>query len=293
MTMTQPDTSPLFDTLARLAALDADLVGAAPGELGAGWFRADALLREEAPELGEGLARQAARYPGMERRTAGSFFVNAYAWYVFAGAVGAYLAERRVPELAPANLALRFHSHPWEEDGETGVSEQITVRFLSGRCAVLPDDPMAGLPEVTVLPDAPALREWLRAGLEAHTAPLIDRVHATTRFGRRPQWTLVADAVAGVFLNTGKLLGDPARAQAEGLALVRAPGSPLCNPLTGYFTLECVGHADTFRARGGCCRYYTVDDGEKCTLCVLRPAEERDQLLRDYMARKHAAGAKA
>lgn len=293
MTITWPDTAPLFDTLARLHALDADLLGAAPGPLEAGWFRADALLGAGAPELREGLARQAARYPGMERRTAGSFFVNAYAWYVFAGAVGAFLAEQRVPDLDPANLALRFRSYTWEADGEMGVAERIDARFLSGRCAVLPDDSMAGLPEVTVLPDSPALREWLRAGLEAHMAPLIDRVHAATRFGRRAQWSLVADAVAGVTLNTGKLLGDPARAQAEGLALVRAPGSPLCSPLTGYVTLECAEHSDTFRTRGGCCRYYTVDDGEKCTLCVLRPPEERDQRLRDYMARRHAVGAQA
>jgi hypothetical protein len=287
--MTLPDTAPLFATLARLNALDAEMVGATPGELGAGWFRADTLLREGSPELRDGLARQAARYPGMERRTAGAFFVNRYAWDVFAGAAGAYLAERRVPDLAPENLALRFQSSSWEEDGETGVSERIDVCFMSGRCAVLPDDPAAGLPEVTVLPDAPALREWLRAGLEAHTALLVECVQAATRFGRRAQWSLVADAVAGVFLNTGKLLGDPAHAQAEGLALVRAPSSPLYNPLTGYFTLECAGHADTFRARGGCCRYYTVDDGEKCTLCVLRPAEERDRILRDYMARTSAA----
>jgi hypothetical protein len=289
MMVTPSETWPLFDTLARLNALDAHILGAAPGPLEAGWFRADALLREGAPELHEGLARQAARYAGMERRTAGSFFVNEYAWYVFAGAIGAFLAAQRVPDLDPANLALRFRSYSWEKGGETGAAERIDVRFLSGRCAVLPDDPAAGLPEVTVLPDAPALREWLRAGLEAHAAPLVERLHAATRLGRRAQWNLVADACAGQFLNAGKLLGEPARAQIEGLAFVRSPGSPLRNPGTGYVTLECAGHADTFRARGGCCRYHTVGDGDTCTMCVLRPAAERDQRLRDYMARTYAA----
>ncbi|HMQ30604.1 MAG TPA: IucA/IucC family C-terminal-domain containing protein [Chloroflexaceae bacterium] len=293
MMVTQPATAPLFDTMARLNALDADLLGAAPGPLEAGWFRADALLREGAPELREGLARQAARYAGMDRRTAGSFFVNEYAWYVFAGPIGALLAERRAPELDPANLALRFRGYTWEEDGETGEAERIDARFLSGRCAVLPDDPAAGLPGVTVLSDEGALREWLRAGLEAHVTPLIERVHAATRLGRRAQWNLVADACAGQFLNAGKLLGDPARAQAEGLAFVRAAGSPMCNPGTGYITLECAGHTGTFRARGGCCRYYTVGDGDKCTTCVLRPAEERDQRLREYLARQYAVAAPA
>lgn len=41
-------------------------------------------------------------------------------------------------------------------------------------------------------------------------------------------------------------------------------------------------------ARGGCCLYYRLDPGENCSTWVLRPAAERDQRLRDYLARKHS-----
>ena len=123
--------------------------------------------------------------------------------------------------------------------------------------------------------------------LEAHLGPLFDAVAAQTSLGRRAQWSLAADALALRFLDAGRQLGDAARGQAEGLALVKAAGSPLRNPKTGYVTVAAGDHWETFRARGGCCLYYRLDPGENCTTCVLRPAAEREQRLRDYLARKH------
>lgn len=285
---TMRDTAPLASTLAQVSALDGQYMSAETGMLEAGWFRADELVGAGASVLEEGLARQTAHYPGAERRTCGSFFIGEYAWYVFAAAIAAYLAERRVPDPAPANMALRYRTYTWEEGGETGESERIDVRFLSGRFVALPDDPAADHPDALVLPNLAALREWLRVELEAHLSPLIDRIYAATRLGKHAQWNLVADACAALFLHAGQVLGDPVRAQSEGLAFVKVAGSPLHNPDTGYITLEWAEHCETFRTRGGCCRYYTLPDSDKCTTCVLRPAEERDQRLRDYLAQKYA-----
>lgn len=284
MTISSPP-APLAATLERIRPLDEHYLTAEVGALEPGWFRAADLAVPDSPLLAEGLARQTALHPGMPPRTAGAFFIGEYAWYVFAAAVGAYLAERRVPDLAPERVALRFQRYIWVEEGESGPAERIDVRFLSTRCAVLPADPAAGQLDVTVVPDRDALRTQFRAALEAHLTPLIAQIHARTGFGPQAQWRLVSDACAALFLNLGKALGDAERAQAEGLAFVKAPGSPLHNPQTGYFTVDHNGQCTTFRARGGCCRYYTVPPGEKCTLCVLRPPEERAARLRTYLER--------
>jgi hypothetical protein len=276
----------LAATLRRVTALD-DFLAADVGPLEAGWFTATALPTPDSAELSEGIARVVAHYPGADRRVAGAFITGEYAWYFAAAAVAAYLAEGRVPDLSHQNVALRYRTFTWHDHGESGESERFDVRFLSGRFAALPGDPDAGRPEVQIMPDADALRTWLRTSLEAHLAPLIEAVAAQTRLGRRAQWNLAADAIAALFLHAGQLLGDEARGQAEGLAVVKAAGSPLRNPDTGYITVEVGGHCETFRARGGCCLFYRVPPGERCTSCVLRPPDERAQLLRDHVARKH------
>jgi hypothetical protein len=279
-------SSPLSDTLARVGALDSHLA-AELGPLNEGWFPATTLLTPGSAILAEGLARSIARCPGAERRVAGSFFAGEYAWSVPAAAVAAFLAEGRVPDLALENIALRYCTYTWVEDGESGEGERIDVRFLSGRFAALPDDPAADHADARILPDIHALRTWLREGLESHLAPIIKAVEDQTRLGRRAQWNLAADSLAALFLHAGRHLGDEARGQAEGLACVKAPGSPLLNRDTGYLTVEVRGHCETFRAHGGCCLYYRVQPGENCSTCVLRPPAERVQKLRDYVARKH------
>lgn len=282
------NTHPLAQTLSRMIAINeyfyADL-----GSIESGWFLGTALLDEKAPALEEALARQAVQHPNMEARTRGSYLIGEYSWYVPAVAVTAYLAERRVPDLSLDNLALRFGKYTWHEGGESGEAERIEVRFLGGRFAALPDDPAANHPDAVIVPDHNALREWLRITLEAHLTPLIEHINARTRLGRHAQWCLVADSCAALFLHGGQSLEDELRGKAEALAFVKAHGSPMKNPKTDFVSLQYLEHRETFRTRGGCCRYYTVaEDGYKCTTCVLRKPEERDQLLLDYMARKYA-----
>ena len=147
-------------------------------------------------------------------------------------------------------------------------------------------------PDAVIVPDVNALRDWLRTSLEAQLTPLIEGINASTRLGRHAQWCLVADSCASLFLHGGTVIKDEAHGLAEGRAFIKAAGSPMKNPKTDYVSLQYLEHRDTFLTRGGCCRYYTfAEDGEKCSTCVLRNPEERDQLLLDYMSRKYAQGA--
>jgi hypothetical protein len=278
---------PLAATLARAAALDEHLV-AELGSIDDGWFGAATLTAHNSRVLDESLARAVARYSGAERRVSGTFFIGEYAWYLAGAVIACYLTERRVPDLAAVNVALRFRTFTWHEGGESGEAERLDVRLLSGRFAALPDDPAADHPDALRLPDISALREWLRIQIEAHLTPLIAAIQERTRLGQRAQWNLAADALAALFQHAGEKLGDEERARAEGLALIKVPGSPLRNRDTGYITLEYQDHRETFRQRGGCCLYYKVEPGNNCSSCVLRPEEERNQMLLGYMAEKYA-----
>lgn len=279
---------PIAQTLSRVVAMDENFY-ADFGALETGWFPAIDLLREDKPALDEALFRQAIHYPKMEARTRGSYLIGEYSWCVPAVAVTAYMAERRVPDLSLENLALRFNKYMWRYGEETGEGERIEVRFLSGRFAALPDDTDAQHPDAIILPDEVALREWLRDKLENHLTPLIERISVRTRLGRHAQWCVVADNCAALFLSGGELIKDQARGTAEGLAFVKAEGSPMKKSQTDFVSLQYLDHRETFRTRGGCCRYYTVaEDGYKCTNCMLRPADEQHQFLLEYMSQKYA-----
>jgi hypothetical protein len=285
--MMQRTQTPLVETIARVTALDPYLYTDV-GDLEAAWVRADELARVDTPYLDQGLALSVARYPGAERRVAGAFFIGHYVWYLAAAAIGSYLAERRVPDLAPTNVALRYGTFTWEEDGKTGVSERIDVRFLSGRFAALPDDPAADHPDARIMPDEAALRDWLRMIMEAHIEPLVETIAARTRLGRRAQWNLAADSCASLFSHAGQHLDVAKRARAEGLTFIKAPGSPMRPSHTSFTTLECNGHHDTFVERGGCCLYYRVAEGHNCLTCPLQPEDERKQRLLTYMESRPA-----
>jgi hypothetical protein len=271
--------APLAATLARVAALDPHTFVAGMGDLAPGWFPATALYDSASARLDEGLAHSTRRYPSAERRVAGAFFVGHYAWYLAGAAICAYLAERRVPDLAPQNVALRYSTYTWRAGDQSGEAETIEACFASGRFAALADDPAAAHPNAVLLPNASALLDWLRQALEQHMTPLIDAVQACTRLGKRAQWNLVADSCARLFQHAGKQLGDEAYGCAEGLAFIQAPASPMRASQTRYLALECNSHRDTFVERGGCCLYYRVEPGQNCVTCPLRPAEERRQLL--------------
>lgn len=262
------------------------------GELETGWFPAADFGDPTRDRLADALERVAVSYPGADKRTQAALFMNQYAWVLSGAAAIAFLLEKRVPDFALNNVALRYNTVSWEEDGESGKYERLEVRFLSGRFAALPDDKAAELPDVTVLPDATALREWFRVRVEEHMQPIIDRAHIASHLSRGALWRIVADSCAQAFLYTGKQVGEAAQAEREGLAFVKVPGSPLNNPQLHFVSLTCDGHSETFRARGGCCRYYTLPDGHTCTTCVLHDPEARKA---DFMAalKQRAARAEA
>ncbi|MGJ3239114.1 MAG: (2Fe-2S)-binding protein [Anaerolineae bacterium] len=284
-------THPLSEAFSRIGQLD---IVADVGMMDGTYFSANRWAHADISYLEQALTKQASDYPNMDKRTQASYFINEYAWYVPLSALASYLLIRRVPDVSRDNMALRSATYQWEEDGESGEAERLDVRYLSGTFACLADDVAATHPDAVVVPDDAALLNWLRVRLEAHMKPIIERVYRLSKLSKNAQWRLVADASAGQLLNLGKKIKQVDRAQAEGLAFVKVNGSPLNNSQTGYITLTCAGHTDTFRERGGCCRYYTVSaEGDYCGTCVLRTPENRKQWFLNHMERTYNSGVKS
>jgi hypothetical protein len=217
--------------------------------------------------------------PGADSKLAAASLVGSVAWSVcrtlgylhLAGLGGA---------IGSADVALSRRRVPWEEDGECGVATiyDTTVRHdLSW----------------TSFPDAADLG---RTVTTVH-APLVEATHRQSRLSKGALWRLVGDSLSGALLELGKSLGEPERAMAVARAILDDRSSPLRSRQTSFVRIEVpeirtvTGEplAEWFRARGGCCRYYTSEGGEYCTTCVLRDPESRDARLTDYLRRIHAA----
>jgi hypothetical protein len=160
----------------------------------------------------------------------------------------------------PESLMLRLD--------EEGLVEQIAVR--SPRLAVLPDDPLAGAPNVTTVPDLAALVAWAARGAYATLAPLIEMIHSETRYGTVAMWNQVADSVLGPTTKSPLLAGQDQQAgRAAGQLLLDAlvaEGAPIRRRGTVQIAQN---HLDP--VRGMCCLVYRQGD-EKCSSCPLSKA---------------------
>lgn len=243
--------------------------------------------------LGSMLARQQASTPGLDAKGAAAYLVTEYAGLIGIAAAVPFLSHGAVPDFDPTVCALAFEVGNRENDEEQ-APPRVRLRFLSSCFATDRDFPEIAASALRV--DHPALCERLRLGIEAHFSPLIERLTLRTKLPRRAMWRLVADAVAVRFLEAGRRLGCEATAKADALAVLKAPGSPLANPQMHFFDIVIREDAPprrvlaerTFRARGGCCRYYTVPGGSLCSTCVLLDARERDSKLEARM--RHQLG---
>lgn len=286
-----PTLAATLDVLARRGDLDVSV-----GSIEADWWTADRLMRPGSPELDAMLKVEAERCPGLDVKGQCAFVIGDSAYYLSVVLAGLYLAERQVPDLTPAQLALRVRTVAWHLDGESGTYPQLCFRFLTPRFWT---DRHGRLPlgGQSVLGDD-ELRAALRQQLEHFYLPLLVQTHGISRLSKGAGWRLVADALAAAFLQVGRELGCEAHAKREAIAIIRCRDSLLYNRQTGFFDVqvadpnnpEHVLVSRSFRARGGCCRFYTCDDGRYCTTCVLEKTEVRDDRIRDWMWERYRKG---
>ncbi|MEU2393159.1 (2Fe-2S)-binding protein [Streptomyces sp. NPDC007369] len=254
--------SPLADAYARLTAVYEGLhvVERAPHEpspRGAGWVGADELAAG-GPALDAFLAwdkAQVLQDYGREARpdVVATFGLHRYAWRACLLTTVPWFLGRRVPQLAPADVAVHR------------PLGRISVRAESFAC--LPDDPAAGLPGARVVPDGEALRAEVRAAVAQHLEPVLDGFGPRMRRGRRALWGLATDSLVAGLWYAAKLLDEEQRAIAELQALLPGTTAPYTGG-AGFRTLTGPGGEPlATRDRVSCCLFYTIRPAETCVTC--------------------------
>ncbi|MFJ4669113.1 (2Fe-2S)-binding protein [Kitasatospora purpeofusca] len=255
-------------------------VRCAPPRSGRGWLAgADLVARPAAlRELISHDARQGLARYGRPLRpdVAAGIGLHRFVWPVALLFTLPWFLERRVPLLAPGDIALRRR---------TG---ELTVR--PGAFLCLPDDPAAPgtttapPPGVRTVPDEAALAAGLRSALADFLTPVLDAFRPEVRRGPRTLWAMATDAVVEGLWYAGGLLGEEERARTE-LAALFAPGvfgasgptgpraarpAPECAPFTpgaGFTAPASGGSERSDRCRASCCLVYTARAEAMCAGC--------------------------
>jgi hypothetical protein len=256
----------LGPTLERLAGRGIPYLELALGDAppaASGWLAPAELL--EPALLDRLLARVAAEAGCDDPRLVGTSLLEGYVHALSAPALGAYLTERRIPDVGPRATAVRLG------DG----SQLAGVAYLAPRVGVL--EAVDGESADAALPFATEaeLLAWFRRRLVRHVAPLVAELAPRSRRGRRALWASVEDTLSGILVWLGEALGCAEWAFGQAGLLLGAEA-----PLDGGFRprrLEHPGGVRRFRERNGCCQYFRT--GAACFTCPRTSDEERVRRL--------------
>lgn len=281
----------LANSLARMASVSEHLQSDV-GPLEDDWVLFADLLQPQSPLRDALLAGEAERCPGLDRKGQVAFLLGGAAHYLLLPLAPLLLLDRQVPPLQPHRLAFRTRQIAYQHGGETLTYQTIDWRFLDD--AFWTDQPGALPSGGVAVHSAQALRAQLNTQLETLFTPLIECFKTISKLSQGAQWRIVADSLAGAFLSTGQALNRVAEARSEAEALIGDPKAAIHNSKTGFVEIV-VEHPGkpgepirrTYRTRGGCCRYYTADNGDICSACVLVKPVERDERLRNLLLRHH------
>jgi ferric iron reductase protein FhuF len=202
-----------------------------------------------------------------DNMVAASLFAQAWAVSVTRGAIACLAGERRVPDLAATNVAVRLDA--------TGRPAGVVLE--APRFAVVTGDAAESDGSAEVVPDSAALFAWARRrAFDRHLGPLVDALTAIAPIGRRLLWGNVAAACAGAYARLSTTGMDPEHLAADAAALLDAPGAPT-RSLAHLYTVEHAGRTHLFVRRETCCLYNRLPHAPSCLSCRLLDEEERRQ----------------
>jgi hypothetical protein len=285
-------THPLQESFRRLQTLSSYLQAEVGRQAGEGWCQPLAYFAPGSPQMAEASTACRRKLASATPQMVASSLLQNYQWLVIGCAIGCFLLDRRVPDLAVDQLQVLF-AHGADAGPDDSTEEPVRVAFASTRFAVLPGDAAAHHPDAWIVPDEAALRAHLRTSLEAHFAPILQRLHACFGAGERGLWLNVADRSASSLIWLMQEL-DPAVGivpiRQELDPLLRNPVSPLYTTKVGVFALALEDKTHCFHERATCCYWYRTEGGDYCSTCPRRKKEDRNAQLLGWLA-EHLAEA--
>lgn len=261
-----------------------------------GWRRAGDCLADTS-FVAELLDHQRRFTPDLDRKGQGAYAIGEYSHMLASATVPLLVGFGIVPDFCADACAIGFDLQPVEHDGRTLDMRNWRIALASDTFhldAASANDGSSDAGERAIRVDFQALCDRFRETVETHCAPLVEAVHRQTSLGRQALWRLVGDSVSQIFLDAGRAYDRAERARSAALRVLKAPGSPLTNRQMHFFDIAVRDDRDpsreimsmTFRARGGCCRYYTVEGGHLCTTCVLQDPATRDLKIETHLRQR-------
>ncbi|MFC3852261.1 (2Fe-2S)-binding protein [Salinispirillum marinum] len=244
-------------------------------------FSTDLLLQRTTGVLKAALSLHQQAEPKLDDKAAGAYLVNRLAWDLSAVLAWLDLNHYDLSVLTPEALGVHaviereWHKGEWHRY----VVYQFSLTDLKPTGESLPPDVVADYAYRLFEQLIPALAREVRLSANA-------------------LWRLVTDGLTAAYLYVSKEQQQPGRAMARVRAVVEAAGKPLANK-QWQFNYYSVAAEDSptqqplgnwFRARGGCCRYYTLEGKDYCTSCVHVSEDERRERLTRYLC-NHAIDA--
>lgn len=231
-----------------------------------GWTCASALL-DDAEHLGHAIEATRADAGTARRDIAASLLLRDWSFGILVRTAACLLSARRIPSLRLDEIWLLR---------PRGCVEAVA---FSGAFTCLPVDDAASHAEATVVADESALLACLRAEVERHHAPLVERLHQRCRRPRSALWRHVADALAEAFLWAGEALDERAPAWALGEQVMDGTRGRLAGA-ANYRLWHVDGHEAVGRVRAQCCLSYRCEPSTYCFSCPLKGEAHREALVR-------------
>ncbi|MGH2381201.1 MAG: IucA/IucC family C-terminal-domain containing protein [Candidatus Limnocylindria bacterium] len=269
----------LPETLARIARLGEGYeLQVAPAR--DGWLPAEALIGG-GPQFERAIERL--RVVGADpqaQRAIGSQFVLLYLRFVWP-VVAAFALERRVPDVAAANLMVRLDDAGWPS----------AFAMTRPNFAALEEDPAARDASFVARDEAELVR-WLHvAAVDRNAAPLIETTRRRLYTSGTALWGNVAAAFAHPLLwHVQHVAAESTAVVRDAEALLARGDAPRLNDQVRLLRMVEGGEEWVVHARRTCCLRWCLPGESRCADCPLVREPQAGEFLREHLAEAIARG---